>query len=70
MKVSFQLAAAAVLCWSGSCHAADTSAKANLTVRTLTGRFTGLVNPDYSNVREFRDIPFAQPPIPPLLTNL
>ena len=35
----------------------------NLRVRTQTGVFTGLVNEQYSNVREFRTIPFAQPPI-------
>jgi carboxylesterase type B len=33
-----------------------------LTVRTLTGVYTGLVNTDYPNVREFRQIPYAQPP--------
>ncbi|KAJ5601471.1 carboxylesterase [Penicillium lagena] len=34
-----------------------------LTVRTLTGTYTGLQNPDYPNVREFRNIPYAQPPV-------
>lgn len=34
-----------------------------LTVRTLTGTYTGLQNPRYPNVREFRNIPYAEPPI-------
>ncbi|CAK7217679.1 hypothetical protein SBRCBS47491_003250 [Sporothrix bragantina] len=34
-----------------------------LTVTTLTGVFTGELNAAYPNVREFRSIPFAQPPI-------
>ncbi|PWY75269.1 carboxylesterase [Aspergillus sclerotioniger CBS 115572] len=35
----------------------------NLTVRTRTGIFTGLLNPEYPSVREFRAIPYAQPPV-------
>lgn len=34
-----------------------------LSVRTLTGVYTGVVNPEYDNVREFRAIPYAQPPV-------
>ncbi|KAJ5670149.1 Alpha/Beta hydrolase protein [Penicillium maclennaniae] len=34
-----------------------------LTVQTETGVFTGLQNADYSGVREFRNIPFARPPV-------
>lgn len=34
-----------------------------LTVRTKTGTFTGLRNDDFRGVREFRNIPFAQPPV-------
>lgn len=34
-----------------------------LTVGTLTGRYTGLQNPEYSGVREFRNIPYAEPPL-------
>lgn len=34
-----------------------------LTVKTLTGIFTGLQNADYPSVREFRNIPYAQPPV-------
>lgn len=37
-----------------------------LTVTTKTGVFTGLQNPNYTAVREFRNIPFAQPPVGPL----
>ncbi|PVH73285.1 alpha/beta-hydrolase [Cadophora sp. DSE1049] len=33
------------------------------TVKTLTGVFTGLQNPEYPAVREFRNIPYAQPPV-------
>ncbi|KAH8646870.1 carboxylesterase [Xylariales sp. PMI_506] len=36
---------------------------AALTVQTRTGTYTGLQNPDFPNVREFRNIPFAQPPV-------
>ncbi|EHA18641.1 hypothetical protein CBS76997_1524 [Aspergillus niger] len=35
----------------------------HLTVRTRTGKFTGLLNPDFPSVREFRSIPYAQPPV-------
>ncbi|KAH9904503.1 alpha/beta-hydrolase [Xylariomycetidae sp. FL2044] len=34
-----------------------------LTVKTLTGRYTGLQNKQYQGVREFRNIPYAQPPV-------
>lgn len=34
-----------------------------LTVRTTTGTFTGLQNPAHDNVREFRSIPYALPPL-------
>lgn len=40
--------------------------RGSLTVRTITGVYTGLVNEDYTNVREFRSIPYAQPPVGPL----
>ncbi|KAI0005743.1 alpha/beta-hydrolase [Xylariaceae sp. FL0662B] len=35
----------------------------SLTVRTLTGTYTGLQNSDYHGVREFRNIPYAEPPV-------
>jgi carboxylesterase type B len=35
----------------------------NLTVRTLTGVYTGLQNPNHAHVREFRNIPYAQAPV-------
>ncbi|KAI2603462.1 alpha/beta-hydrolase [Hypoxylon fragiforme] len=35
----------------------------SLTVETLTGTFTGLQNPEYPDVREFRNIPYAEPPV-------
>lgn len=34
-----------------------------LSVKTLTGIFTGLQSADYPAVREFRNIPYAQPPV-------
>ncbi|KAI2616833.1 alpha/beta-hydrolase [Hypoxylon sp. NC1633] len=33
------------------------------TVETLTGAYAGLQNPDYPGVREFRNIPYAEPPV-------
>ncbi|KAI8963505.1 alpha/beta-hydrolase [Daldinia sp. FL1419] len=35
----------------------------SLTVRTLTGTYTGLQNTEYPGVREFRNIPYAEPPV-------
>ncbi|KAH6898490.1 Alpha/Beta hydrolase protein [Thelonectria olida] len=35
----------------------------DLTVNTHTGIYTGLRNENYTGVREFRNIPFAQPPV-------
>ncbi|KAF1999808.1 fatty acyl-CoA hydrolase [Amniculicola lignicola CBS 123094] len=34
-----------------------------LTVRTATGTFTGLIDPEFPNTRQFRAIPFAKPPV-------
>ncbi|PYH45992.1 carboxylesterase [Aspergillus saccharolyticus JOP 1030-1] len=34
-----------------------------LTVHTDTGSYTGLYNPEYPSVREFRSIAYAQPPV-------
>lgn len=34
-------------------------------MKTLTGVYTGQVQSEYSNVREFRYIPYAQPPVGP-----
>ncbi|PNS18186.1 hypothetical protein CAC42_3631 [Sphaceloma murrayae] len=34
-----------------------------LTVQTSTGSFTGLIDPKYPHVRQFRAIPFAEPPV-------
>ncbi|KAL1898214.1 hypothetical protein Sste5346_003620 [Sporothrix stenoceras] len=41
----------------------DTNATDSLTIATLTGVFTGALSDEYPNVREFRSIPYAQPPI-------
>jgi acetylcholinesterase len=35
----------------------------NLTVKTSTGSYTGLIDPEYPNTRQFRAIPFAKPPV-------
>ena len=35
----------------------------SLSVTANTGIFTGLLNPTYPTVREFRNVPFAQPPV-------
>ncbi|KAJ5833805.1 Alpha/Beta hydrolase protein [Penicillium riverlandense] len=43
--------------------AVQVAADPSLTVRTETGIFTGLQNTDFTGVREFRNIPFAQPPV-------
>lgn len=34
-----------------------------LTVKTITGVYTGLVDPEFPDVRQFRSIPFAEPPL-------
>ncbi|KAH7409691.1 acetylcholinesterase [Cadophora sp. MPI-SDFR-AT-0126] len=34
-----------------------------LTVRTSTGTFTGLIDPNFPNTRQFRAVPFAKPPV-------
>ena len=36
-----------------------------LTVKTTTGTFTGLIDPQFPNVRQFRSIPYALPPLGP-----
>ncbi|KAM7186119.1 lipase 1 [Naviculisporaceae sp. PSN 640] len=36
-----------------------------LTVKTTTGIYTGLVDPQFPNVRQFRSIPYALPPLGP-----
>lgn len=35
----------------------------SLTVRTSTGTFTGLIDPEFPNTRQWRAIPFAEPPV-------
>ncbi|KAI1771441.1 alpha/beta-hydrolase [Hypoxylon cercidicola] len=44
-------------------HLCDREATPDLTVRTLTGLYTGQQSPDYPGVREFRNIPYAEPPV-------
>jgi carboxylesterase type B len=36
---------------------------AKLTVKTITGVYTGLVDPEFPDVRQFRSIPYAEPPL-------
>ncbi|KAJ6016990.1 carboxylesterase [Penicillium sp. IBT 35674x] len=57
--MKFHLASAGILLAAAAQAATDPS----LTVRTVTGAFTGLRNANFSGVREFRNIPFAQPPV-------
>lgn len=53
------LATDAILCQeANNCSGFD-----HLTVRTSTGTFTGLVDPEFPNTRQFRAIPFAEPPV-------
>ncbi|KAK0385452.1 hypothetical protein NLU13_7928 [Sarocladium strictum] len=40
----------------------DTTCSNNLTVQTSTGTFTGIVEDAFPNTRQWRAIPFAQPP--------
>lgn len=35
----------------------------NLTVQTSTGTFTGIIDPEFPNTRQFRAVPFAEPPV-------
>ncbi|KAI0156593.1 acetylcholinesterase [Xylariaceae sp. FL1272] len=42
---------------------AVTSQAGDLTVKTSSGTFTGLIDPQYPNTRQFRAIPFAEPPV-------
>ncbi|KAK7935725.1 hypothetical protein PG985_001220 [Apiospora marii] len=44
-------------------HNRDNDDDEGLTVTTITGRYTGLHNPAYSGVREFRSIPYAEAPV-------
>ncbi|OTB02038.1 hypothetical protein M426DRAFT_265120 [Hypoxylon sp. CI-4A] len=44
-------------------HLCDRGSSPGLTVRTLTSTYTGLQNPDYPGVREFRNIPYAEAPV-------
>ncbi|KAJ7348485.1 Alpha/Beta hydrolase protein [Mycena albidolilacea] len=39
------------------------SSDENLTVKTATGSYTGLIEPQFPNTRQFRSIAFAQPPV-------
>ena len=52
------LATGALLTAAAQCPLPD-----NLTVRTLTGIYTGLIDPEFPNTRQFRSIPFAEPPV-------
>lgn len=62
MKLSilslFALATDAVFAQVDKCPGSD-----NLTVQTSTGTFTGLIDPEFPNTRQFRAIPFAKPPV-------
>jgi len=63
MKLRIGYLAFGLVAWLASCLAS--APDESLRVRTLTGVYTGVVNDEYSNVREFRAIPYAQPPTGP-----
>ena len=44
-------------------HEAKYPGSDQLTVRTSTGIFTGLIDPEFPNTRQFRAVPFAKPPV-------
>ncbi|KAG7148811.1 Lipase 1 like protein [Verticillium longisporum] len=50
-------------CQASKCP--DSPGTTDLTVRTFTGTFTGLIDPEFPNTRQFRAIPFAEPPVGP-----
>jgi carboxylesterase type B len=52
------LATNAALGREATCSGSD-----NLIVQTSTGVFTGLIDPEFPNTRQFRAIPFAEPPV-------
>lgn len=56
-----------VLALSTNCALGFASAQTNssneLTVRTSTGTFTGFIETEYPNTRQWRSIPFAEPPV-------
>jgi acetylcholinesterase len=54
----FALATDAILCQEAKCPGVD-----NLTVKTSTGTYTGLIDVEFPNTRQFRAIPFAKPPV-------
>lgn len=43
--------------------AAVTGRPANLTVQLPQGSYTGLIDPKYPNTRQYRAVPFAEPPV-------
>ncbi|KAK4246326.1 lipase 1 [Corynascus novoguineensis] len=42
---------------------AGSNSSDGLTVRTITGVYTGLIDPEFPDVRQFRGIPYAEPPL-------
>ncbi|KAH8664677.1 acetylcholinesterase [Xylariales sp. PMI_506] len=61
--MAFELVMLSIVAWAtnntlGQCTGSD-----NLTVQTSTGTYTGLIDPKYPNTRQFRAIPFAEPPV-------
>ncbi|KAI0113563.1 Alpha/Beta hydrolase protein [Nemania sp. FL0031] len=52
------LATKATLGLEAKCLSSD-----DLTVRTSTGTYTGIIDPKFPNTRQFRSIPFAEPPV-------
>ncbi|KAF2181535.1 alpha/beta-hydrolase [Zopfia rhizophila CBS 207.26] len=48
---------------AGHADHADTNASDQLTVKTSTGTYTGLIDPKFPKTRQFRSIAFAEPPV-------
>ncbi|ETS74148.1 hypothetical protein PFICI_14014 [Pestalotiopsis fici W106-1] len=44
-------------------EAKDSLCSDSLTVQTATGTFTGIIDPEFPNTRQFRAVPFAEPPV-------
>ncbi|KAL6247783.1 hypothetical protein RBB50_005131 [Rhinocladiella similis] len=55
------LATQVALAQEANCSSAEGSN--NLTVKTSTGTYTGLIDPKYPNTRQFLSVPFAEPPV-------
>ncbi|KFA73865.1 hypothetical protein S40288_00884 [Stachybotrys chartarum IBT 40288] len=58
-----KLSILSVLPLAAGALASNCTSPSGLTVRTSTGSFTGLIDPEFPHTRQFRSIPFAEPPV-------